>query len=166
MMIHNKKLNRKINFLLEADQTVPPNGIDPRMFEYPLSPKPTPATYTHTNPIGGNEESGEDDPGLPFDIQEVIDNHPGYSPELYQRFIDWVKSLTLEDIGRFGWDLIEPWGVFLAREAANNPNFDPFTFGHPTGNYPENHPDYFLPRTYEVHDGQQGPSTLPGQYQA
>jgi hypothetical protein len=159
MMIHNKKLNRKINFLLEADQTVPPNGIDPRMFEYPLSPKPTPATYTHTNPIGGNEESGEDDPGLPFDIQEVIDNHPGYSPELYQRFIDWVKSLTLEDIGRFGWDLIEPWPIFLLHIGAEE-------FSPPTMPFRPVRPgDNWMPGEW-----QQAPltpmPTLPGKYQA
>lgn len=110
-MIHNNKLNRKINFLLEADQAVPPNGIDPRMFEYPVSPKPTPATYTNQDPIGGNQF--EDDEGIPFDMQEFIDNHPGFSPDVYKRFSDWVKSLTWGDLGQFGWDLIEPWPVFL-----------------------------------------------------
>jgi len=133
-MIHNYRLNNKINFLLEADLSADTRFIQPVAFDQQQYPFVAPEDM-HGPPRPDYEN---DDPGVEIDIERIIRENPGFSKSLYQRFRDWVRSLTPEDIFQFGVDWYTPWPLFLFHLASESPDLDPFTFGQPRGNYPEN----------------------------
>jgi hypothetical protein len=138
-MIHNYKLNHKINFLLEADLSADTRFIQPVAFDQHQYPFVKPEDMQ--GPPRPNDDN--DDPGVPVDWDEVErifrENSP--TPALHKRFIAWVKSLTPEDIGRFTLDMTL-WQFFLYQLAHEYPNLDPFLFGKRQGNYPENFQNY------------------------
>jgi hypothetical protein len=137
-MIHDYILNHKINFLLEADLSADTRLIQPVAFDQHQYQFVKPEDMQ--GPPRPNYEN--DDPGVEVDWDQIFRENSPPNPALYKRFMAWVRSLTPEDIFQFGVDWYAPWPLFLYHLASESPDLDPFTFGQPRGNYPENFQDW------------------------
>jgi len=136
-MIHNYRLNNKINFLLEADLSADTRFIQPVTVDQQQYPFVAPEDM-HGPPKPDYEN---DDPGVEIDIEKIIRDHPGFNPSVYKRFRDWAQSLTREQILWFNITNLTSWPVFLAQTGwdlfSEFPEIDPLLAPLP-GNYPEN----------------------------